>query len=84
MIVYRCRSCGFILEIVDNDRTLDDSISAAAVVAGYRRCPRCGARLERPSLSNITIRNGEHAERLADEARRQILDAIALAVRKGR
>ena len=85
MIVYRCRNCGFILEVVTPGRTLDDSVSAVAVAAGYARCPRCGAKLNpEPRLNDIVVRTAEYARSVEREAREQILRAITITLAVGR
>jgi len=56
-VVYRCRSCGFILHVyerVGQDRYGIPTPSRIAIRYGGR-CPRCGAPLGTPSLGDILV-----------------------------
>ena len=63
MIVYRCRSCGFILYVFA--RVGQDSYGAptpSELISAYGGiCPRCGAPLRPPTLNDIIVKTGEDA-----------------------
>ena len=57
MIIYRCRNCGYVLNIYDGKRMHPyGPPSPSAVISWYGGvCPRCGSRLKPPSFRDVRI-----------------------------
>lgn len=75
-IVYRCHRCGFILHVFvrvgQNSYGVPTPSELASQFGGI--CPRCGAPLGKPSLSDIIVKpNGAQELRRVLEEARQIM-----------
>ena len=75
-IVYRCKNCGFILHVFvrvgQNSYGVPTPSELASWYGGI--CPRCGAPLGRPTLSDIIVKpNGmEELRRVLEEAKQSM------------
>ena len=68
MIVYRCRGCGYPLYVfpkVGHCGGLPTPTEVIAMVGGY--CPRCGRRLSKPTIDDVSIRPLSESERALQE-----------------
>jgi len=68
VIVYRCKRCGYTLHVfprVGSPRLLPTPSEVIAMVGGF--CPRCGRRLQKPTIDDVVIRPLSESERALQE-----------------
>ena len=68
MIVYRCKGCGYVLYMfprVGRYGGLPTPSEVIAMVGGF--CPRCGRRLQKPSIDDVVVRPLKPDERALQE-----------------